>query len=149
MNRPTARDRVLLASLLAVAGGLLAVGVVSGTNVRHLIQSAPAILVALLAARGEPRARFAAVPVFAVWFLIMLAIWLFLLGIARIATGHFTPAEIALTFVIGAGCIAGLIRTLRRGPRVGRVTAAVTLVLSGALQVGCVWLSLQPAFARI
>jgi hypothetical protein len=148
MNQPTARDGTLLVSVLAVAAGLLAVGVVSGTEVRHLIQTAPAILVALLAARRDPRARFAAVPVFTVWFLIMLFIWLYLLGIARVLTGHFTPAEIALTLVIGAGCVAGLIRTLRRGSRVGWVAAAVTLLLSSALQVGCVWLSLQPAFAH-
>lgn len=148
MNRPTARDRVLLASLLAVAAGLLAVGVVSHTEIRHLIQSAPALLVAIVAARGDPRARFAAVPVFTVWLLIMLGIWLFLLGIARVVTGHFTAAEIALTLVIGGGCIAGLIRALRRGPRTGWIAAVATAVLSSALQIGCVWLSLQPAFAH-
>jgi hypothetical protein len=148
MDQPTTRDGFLLASLLAVAAGLLAVGVQSHTEVRHLIQAVPAILVAILVLHGDPRARLAAVPVFAMWFLIMLGIWLFVLGLAHVLTGNFTRAEIILTLVIGSGCVAGLVRTLRRGPRLGWVTATITLALSGALQVGCVWLSLQPTFAR-
>lgn len=140
-------DRRLIAALLAVAGGLLAVGVESRTAIRHVIQLAPAVVVAILAARGDPRARFAAMPVFTVWFLIMLGIWLFLLGLCHVITGSFTRAEIVLTLVIGSGCVAGMIRTLRRGPRVPRSAGAITLLGFTALQLGCVWLSTQPVLA--
>jgi hypothetical protein len=142
-----ARDEVLLVSLIAVAIGLVGVGFASHTDLRHLIQVAPAVVAAGLAARGDRRARFAAIPVFVLWFLIMLAIWLFLLGLAHVTTGHFSYAETALTVLIGAGCIAGMTRVVRTEPRVAWVTATITVLVFAALQIGCVWLSLQPMFA--
>ena len=49
----------------------------------------------------------AAATLLAFWFLVMGAIWLFLLGVARIFTGTFTTAEIALTVLIGIGASFG------------------------------------------
>ena len=40
--------------------------------------------------------------------MIMVAIWLFLVGVARIATGRFTPAEVILTVVIAAFAACGI-----------------------------------------
>jgi hypothetical protein len=142
-----ARDEVLLVSLLAVAIGLAGVGLASHTELRHLVQLAPAAVAVVLAARGDRRARFAAMPVFVLWFLIMLAIWLFLLGLAHVITGHFSYAETVLTVLIGAGCVAGMTRVVRTEPRVGWATATLTVLVFAALQIGCVWLSLQPMFA--
>src|SRR5262245_59267230 len=97
------------AAMLAVVAALLAVGVVSHTPIRHAIQVAPGVL--LLAAGLHRRAwvSSAAMAVFAFWLLIMSLIWLYLLGIARIVTGTFTPVEAGLTLVIGTASLVGLI----------------------------------------
>src|SRR6478609_8611966 len=40
-------------------------------------------------------------------------IWLFLLGWARILTGHFTGIEIAMTIIVGAASVFAVIQALR------------------------------------
>jgi hypothetical protein len=137
------------ACLVALVVGLLLVGVVSGTPLRHVLQAAPAL--ALLAARSRSRARawtsFAALAVFVFWLAIMSLIWLYLLGLAQIVSGHFTRVEIALTLVIGGAAAAGLVAALRvREPSSWPARGAAFLLAAG-LQVGAMWLSLQPSFA--
>ena len=142
-------SRIIAGSLAGVILGLLTVGVVSGTPVRHIIQILPATGALSLVIRRVPWASYAALPIFVFWLLIMVAIWLFLLGLARITTGHFSFAEVALTFVVGASCICGLSQTLRTKPVASRITGAVWAIVIGALQVGALWASLRPAFANI
>jgi hypothetical protein len=135
--------------LVALVVGLLLVGVVSGTPIRHVLQAAPAV--ALLAVRSRSRVpawtSFAALAVFVSWLAMMSLIWLYLLGLARIVTGHFTRIEIALTLVIGGASAAGIVAALRaRAPSSWPLRCAAFLVAM-ALQVGVTWLSVQPAFA--
>jgi hypothetical protein len=142
-------SRLTALSLLGVIVGLLAVGVVSGTPLRHVIQIPPATLALALVIRRVPGALYAALPVFVVWQLIMVAIWLFLAGLARIITGHYTPAEIALTLLIGASCLCGLSQAFRTQPAASWATRAVWLIVFTALQFGAIWASLRPAFSQI
>ena len=141
--------QITAVGLTGVILGLLAVGVVSGTPVRHLVQVAPAILALVFIIRRAPWAYYAALPIFVFWLLIMLAIWLYLLGIARIVSGHFTHAEIGLSFVIGASCLVGLSQMLRSQPVASRVTRAAWSVIFAALQLAALWLSLRPEFATV
>src|SRR6266851_4721687 len=92
--------RTVAACLVVVVLGLLAVGVVSHTLLRHSVQVIPVLVALLGVSLRTSWGRPAAVGAFSLWFLIMFLIWLFLLGLARIVTGHYTPAEIALTIVI-------------------------------------------------
>jgi len=133
--------------LVALVVGLLLVGVASGTPLRHVLQAAPAL--ALLAVRARARAwtSFAAVAVFAFWLAIMSLIWLYLLGLARIVTGHFTRVEIALTLVIGGASAAGVVAALRGREPSSWPARGAAFVVAAALQVGATWLSVQPAFA--
>lgn len=140
-------DNVVMSALIGVAVALLLVGVVSGTILRHVIQVAPVVLAALTAFTGQPWSRCAAIPVFLFWFFIMLLIWLYLLGIANVITGHFSTAEIALTVVVGISAAAGLVRALVPGKKVAAWPAAATFLVFVGLQVGAMCLSLQPAFA--
>jgi hypothetical protein len=142
-------SRLIAVSLVGVILALLAVGVVSGTLVRHIIQILPATLALALVIRRVPWAFYAALPVFVFWLLIMVAIWLFLLGLARIITGHFSSAEVALTLVVGASSLCGLSQTLRTQPVESRVTRAAWAIVFTALQFGALWASLRPAFANI
>src|SRR4051794_794287 len=105
-------SRIVTVCLLAVVLGLLAVGVVSQTLLRHAVQAIPVLIALLGVSQRRVSGRPAALGVFALWFLIMLLIWLFLLGIARIVTGHYTPAEIALTILIAAANAIGFFAAL-------------------------------------
>lgn len=138
--------RSVYPALAVVLVGLLLVGVVSGTVWRHVVQAAPVAAAWLVGVRRPSVARAAAAPLFAFWLGIMVLIWLFLLGVARVVTGHFSVAEVLLTLAIGVASAAGLVVTARRG---GRIDARdmVAAAMFAALQVGAMWLSLRPGLA--
>lgn len=127
-----------------VIASLLVVGIVSGTELRHTLQSVPLLVVAVLDARRSPLARPLALPMFVFWLGIGVLIWLYLLGWARIVDGTFSATEIAMTIVFGCASVAG-IATAVRGWRLA--TGVPLFVLGFALQVGAMWISLQPSIA--
>lgn len=138
----------IAAGLLGVILGLLLVGLVSHTPLRHLIQVSPAVLALVLVNRQVTWARFAAMPILAFWLLIMLGIWLFLLGVADVITGTYSPMEIGLTIIIGLSCLVGLVaagRSSVSGPRGSGVVAFLGFTI---LQVGAMSVGLRPAFSR-
>jgi hypothetical protein len=144
-GQATSRGGGLVAAWLAVvAGALVAVGIVSDTLLRHVIQIAPLIIALGLLARHSAWGVSAAAPLFAFWLLIMGAIWLFLLGVARIFTGTFTVAEIALTVTIGVACLCGLGTASRRGPVIPFGARLGTIAAFAILQSAAMWLSVQP-----
>lgn len=142
------RERVIAGCLAGLSVALMCVGFVSGTPLRHLLQIIPAVVVFTLVTRRFPWATWAALPVFAFWLLIMIAIWLFMLGLARIITGHFSPAEVALTVVIGLCSTVGAAAVVSSRPQGGRLRSLAALALVAALQVAAMWLSLQPFAAE-
>lgn len=133
--------------LAVVAGALIVVGFVSHTIVRHLIQIAPFVVALGLVMRGSSAGASAAAPLFAFWLLVMGAIWLFLFGVARIFSGTFTPVEVGLTIVIGVGSMLGLATTWRRGTAASWGVRVVTVITFAVMQLGAMWLSVQPYFA--
>jgi hypothetical protein len=135
-------------ALIGVIGGLVLVGVVSHTPLRHLIQVAPAAVVLLLTGLRVGWADDAAIPVFAFWFLVMLCIWLYLLGVARIITGRFSPAEVALTILIGLSSAVGLIGLLSVPSPRRRLIRIIVVLGFAALQIAAMWLSLRPGIGQ-
>jgi hypothetical protein len=133
--------------LAVVAGALIAVGMVSQTLLRHLIQIAPLLVALTLLLRRSAWGVSAAAPLLTFWFLIMAAIWLFLLGVARIVTGTFTPAEVTLTVVIGVASLLGLGTAYRRGTTLPILTRLGTIAAFAILQFAALWLSVQPFVA--
>ena len=144
----TSGSRVVAMWLAVVAGALIVVGFVSHTIVRHLVQIAPLVVAVGLLLRGSSAGVSAAAPLFAIWLLIMGAIWLFLLGLARILMGTFTPIEVTLTIIIGVASMAGLATTWRRGTAASWGVRVVTVLTFAAMQFGALLLSVQPYFAR-
>ena len=139
----------LVATWLAVvAGALIVVGIVSQTLLPHFIQIAPLVVALGLLARRSAWGVSAAAPLFAFWFLIMGAIWLFLLGVARIVSGTFTPAEVTLTVVIGVASLLGLGTAYRHGTTIPIWARLCTIVAFAILQFAAMWLSVQPFVAR-
>jgi hypothetical protein len=77
----------------------------------------------------------------------MSLIWLYLLDVAKVVTGQFSRTEVGLTLVIGGPSLAGLIAACRARELPGWPTRVAAFVLARAVQVGAMWLSLQPSFA--
>jgi hypothetical protein len=140
--------RVLVFCCVAVIAALLVVGAVSHGVIRHIVQTAPLWIAIVLGARRSPWSKWAALPCFAFWLVLMIAIWLFLLGWARIVTGTFSPTEIAMTVIVGLASLAGIVAGFTMTSGVLRLRAAVIVVLLGALQVTALRVSLLPAIAH-
>lgn len=77
----------------------------------------------------------------------MTCIWLFLLGWARVLTGHFTPIEIAMTLVVGIACAIGLGVCFRMPTTVSRGRALGAAAVLGLLQLIALRVSLIPYIA--
>lgn len=135
-------------SLLAVALALLAVGLVSGTVVRHLIQVAPLAAALFLAQRHQPLGAYAAVSLLSFWMAVMVLIWLFLLGLSDVADGTYTAIEVALTLVIGGFCAVGIGSGIRAGRSLSWTRRLLTLAAGWAIQVGVMAVSFMEQVAH-
>jgi hypothetical protein len=132
---------------LAVLVALYVVGAVSNGSLRHEVQTLPLWFPIVLGFRERELAKWSALPCLIFWLVIMVFIWLFLLGWARIVTGHFSPVEIAMTLVIGIACVSGLGMLLRWRTTVRPLVAVCVVVLFGLLQVLAFRISLLPYIA--
>src|SRR3954467_423017 len=94
--------RVIGFCALAVLIALYVVGAVSipPGSLRHEVQTLPLWVPIVLGFKSRELAKWAALPCFVFWLAIMVFIWLFLLGWARIVSGHFFPTEVAMTLVV-------------------------------------------------
>ena len=136
----------VVCALIALIVALLLVGVVSHLFLRHVVQVVPAVLALIFAIRGGRAAPYAALPVFLSWLFLMALIWLFLLGVARVISGHFTTTETLLTIVIGAASLWGLFAVLRcRAPL---LPAIIYFACFTALQLLFLRLSFLPGIAQ-
>ena len=136
-------------NLLAILVALYVVGAVSVPpgSLRHEVQTLPLWFPIVLGFQRREVAKWMALPLLIFWLAIMIAIWLFLLGWARIVSGHFSPAEIAMTIVIGVACAIGLLVSARWRSGTQPVAAATLGVLFGLLQVLSFRISLIPYIA--
>jgi len=140
--------RIVACCLGAMALSLLAVGAVSGTIVRHLVQIVPVLLAAVVVSSLPRLGPAASLPIFAIWFALMATIWLYLLGIATFFSGTFTPFELCLTALIGASCVLGGIAALRLETPASLARRIVASSVFAALQLGAMWLSFRPGISR-
>ena len=130
-----------------LAASLLIVGVVSQTLLRHIVQVTPLIVALIVAGRSTAGAS-AAAPLFAFWLLVMLGIWSFLLGIARVFPGRFTLPEIALTIVIAIASLVGLVAAYQRGTTAPMPKRIATIAGFAFLQYAAMWIAAQLFVAR-
>jgi hypothetical protein len=132
---------------LAMLMALYVVGAVSHGLLRHAVQTLPLWFPIALGFQEREQAKWSALPCFIFWLLIMTLIWLFLLGWARILTGHFSPVEIAMTIIVGIACLAGLTISLRWRTKVRPLAAIGVTALFGAMQILAMRISLIPYIA--
>ena len=138
-------------SLVLVMAGLIAVGLVSGTLIRHLVQILPLVAAYLLLRRSCGAGSYGAwiaVGLLAFWFAIMVLIWLFLLGISDVASGTYTFVEIILTVGIAGGCLFGVVAGLRRAQSPAWSRRAATVLVTWLVQYGVMLLSFSEPFVN-
>src|SRR5258708_30912188 len=107
----------------------------------------PLLFPIVLGFRERELAKWAALPCLIFWLVIMVFIWMFLLGWARILTGHYSPVEVAMTIVVGVACICGIAVNLRWRTAVRPLAALGVAALFAALQLLAFRLSLIPYIA--
>jgi hypothetical protein len=139
---------LLAACSLAIMAALLVVGAVSHGVIRHIVQTAPLWIAIVLGTRRSDLSKWAALPSFVFWLLLMIAIWLFLLGWARIVSGTFTITEIAMTIVVGAASTLGIMAGLRMRTATRLAVAAATVLGVTLLNPIAFRVSLLPAIAH-
>ncbi len=141
-------DRRLNSCLMGIILGLILVGLVSGTPLRHVVQVLPACIVLVALNRPTPWTSYAALAIFLFWLLIMLLIWLHLLGLAHVLSGTFSTTETVLTIFIGGWCLVGLFRFFTT-PTAAKLPARIIAFVGFALlQIAALWISLQPYLAH-
>jgi hypothetical protein len=139
---------VVRACLIGLALALLTVGLASGTVLRHIVQIVPIIVTLVLLARRPILGAYAALPLFIFWTLIVLLIWLFLLGLSRIANGHYTAIEVAMTFVMIGCSMVGVVKSVPLGQPL-RVPGRLSIfILFAMMQVAAMWVSFLARIAN-
>ncbi len=135
-----------LASLVA----LYVVGAVSVPpgSLRHEVQTLPLWFPIILGFQNRESAKWAALPCLLSWLTITIFIWLFLLGWARIVTGHFFPTEVAMTLIVGVASLIGLGACIRWRTATRAGVATTLFIGFAAFQFVAFRVSLYPYIAR-
>ena len=142
------KQKTIAVCLGGVVASLLLVGIVSATFVRHVIQVLPIVL-ALVAVAYQPRwGTYAAIPIFTLWLVLMVLIWLYLSGVQTFFTGTFSSAEVVLTVLIGLFSVFGIVTCAGSRVAAGVAGRAAAVITFAALQVGAMWVSFLRPFAN-
>lgn len=141
-------QRFVSGCLIGLAIALLVVGVVSGTFLRHVVQILPIIVAVGVVMRRPDWGAWAAIPIFFIWIFIVVLIWLFLLGLSRIANGHYTAIEILSTLFMAGFSVAGVVKSIALGKALRPIGRVVAVMLFGVLQVAAMWVSVLRPIAN-
>ena len=147
MNQSTGSRLIgLVAFLLIVA--LYVVGIVSHGILRHIVQTLPVWPTVILGLRGSPWSKWTGLPSFFLWLILMVNIWLLLAGLPHVLSGTFSPTEIAMTIVVGASSLVGIVTGIRMksGKRV--LTAIALFFLLLLLQLLALRISFLPGISH-
>ncbi len=114
-----------------VALFLLIVGIVSGTVLRHAIQIIPLVACMIAIRQNDQFILPAALGLLVFWLMIVVLIWLILLGIARVVSGHYTSAEVLLTIIMAFISLYGIFRFARQGLK--SISSVLTSMIAFAI----------------
>jgi hypothetical protein len=142
------QSRGLAFCALLLIASLYVVGVVSHGVLRHTVQTAPVWGTVVLGMRRSVWSKRAALPCFIVWLFLMSLIWLFLVGWARVISGTFSTIEIAVTLVVGACAVIGIVLALRMNTGLRALGASAVFFGLLLLQVVALRISFLPGIAH-
>src|SRR5271168_4370274 len=97
-----------LCCLVVILSLVVGVGLAGNLVLRHIVQTLPLWLGVMLGFRRANSTGWFALPLFLFWLALMTVIWLYLLGIAHMISGHFSTVEIAMTIFVGAASLLGI-----------------------------------------
>jgi hypothetical protein len=140
--------RMIPACRVAVIAALYVVGFVSQTELRHVVQTLPLWVGAILGYLGVRMARWVALPLFLIWLILMSLIWLYLLGWSNVIHGHFSPVEIAMTLIVGISSLAGIVGCVPGIQSAGLLAGSGVFLLSASSQVAMLYVGFLPKFAH-
>jgi hypothetical protein len=141
-------NKSLVVACFVIIAALLVVGAVSHGVIRHIVQTAPLWFAIVLGLRGSEWSKWAAIPCFVFWAVVMILIWLFLLGWARIVTGTFSPTETAMTIVVGLASIWGVVKAFKIKTNIAWWKGILLIGVLAVLQVGALRLSFMSLIAH-
>jgi hypothetical protein len=124
------------------------VGLATGLVLRHVVQTLPLWIGIAFGMRGARPAGWIGLPLFLFWLTLMAIIWLYLLGIARIISGHFSPIEIAMTIIVGVASVTGIAIFTRLRSSLTPAMAVATFLVIAVVQWTCFRISFLPAIAH-
>jgi len=139
---------LVICGLVLIAALVLGVGIVSHGVLRHIVQTVPMWIAIVLAIRGSGYAKWAALPCFWFWLVLMIEIWLFLLGVNHLISGTFTPIERAMTIVVAIASAVAIMKSIRTRSGVPLVPAVATFVAVTVLQFCLMRLSFIESIAH-
>ena len=141
------RGLIVQGCLVGLAAAALLVGIVSATVLRHVVQIIP-IALALGVIRKRPAiGGYAALPIFAFWTFAVVMIWLFLLGLAGLASGRYSLTEVAATVVMAGCSLFGGMNAIQLGRSLRPVRKILVFVLFLVLQLVVMWISFTEIIA--
>ena len=139
---------VAVCSLAIIAALVLGVGIGSHLVLRHVVQTLPLWVAVTLGLKRSLAAGWAGLPVFLFWLVLMTVIWLYLLGVSNILSGHFTQLEIAMTVVVGIAAGVGIVAFFRLKSYLSGWALASIFIVLAVVQLVCFRLSFLPALAH-
>jgi hypothetical protein len=124
------------------------VGVVVDDLFRQVVQTVPLWIAVVLGFRQSGLTKWAALPCLIFWFVIVGAIWLYVLGLARFVHGSYSTPEIAMTIVVGLAGITGIGRALGVTSEVPTMHALGVFIGNAGLQLLVFQMSAWPAMGH-
>jgi hypothetical protein len=127
--------QILTVCCLATIAALLVVGAVSSGVVRHLVQTSPLWIAVLFGLHNSVWSKWAALPCFVIWLLLMTATWLSLLGWVNLVSGSFSLIELTMTLIVGVASLVGIVCALAMRSSVRPWRATITVLVIAVLQL--------------
>lgn len=118
---------IALCCIVIIAALVGGVGIPDGLVLRHIVQTLPLWVAIALGLRRSRTTAWVALPLFLFWLTVMTLIWLYLLGIAHILSGHFSPLEIATTIIVGLASLLGIAAFARFKSRMSPLAATISV----------------------
>jgi len=146
-SNPDRQSRWIALCCGAMIAAFYVVGLVSGTELRHFVQTLPLWLGVIFGIRRVQMTVWLAMPMFLFWLVVMVLIWLFLLGWAHVVSGHFSPVGILMTLVIGAASVLGITFCIRDRGRTKTIAATAVALIGAIAQLIAFQVSFLPGIA--
>src|SRR5258708_16693962 len=121
----------------------------AGVVLCYIVQTFPLWIGIAFGIRRARPAGWIGLPLFLFWLTLMVFIWLYVLGIASIISRHFSPFEIAMTIIVGAASLTGIVIFTRLKSSLSPAMAVTTFVVTAVVQYACFRISFLPAIAHL